>query len=211
METEASVRLHRPARVGFSANGYRVRRKSAYGMTREQAEAAGVGIDVEHALDRWGDMVLRLALCKTDNRADAEDIVQVVFMKLCQRMIDFDSDEHLKAWLLRVTLNSANDIRREAYNKNRAVVNDAEALLDQMIAAQDFGDGGAELSPFESSVTRAVSALPEKQRIAVHLFYFEDYPLKEIATIMDEKPSTVRSHIHRARATLKKQLRSSHA
>ena len=164
-------------------------------------------IDIERAVALWGDAVLRLALCKTHNKSDAEDVAQTVFLKLCQRKTAFDSDEHQKAWLLRVTLTSTSDLKRDPWLSHRLAHEDATDTIERFTLASkaasfhDLQTNQAEST--ESYVTEAVASLPEKQRIAVHLYYFEEYPIKEIAHIMDENPSTVRSHLHRARASLK--------
>ena len=161
-------------------------------------------IDIKRALALWGDTVMRLALCKTHNRADAEDITQTVFLKLCQKTTGFDSNEHLKAWLLRVTLTSAADMARDPFSRHRVKLDDADEAVERhtrLHGGAATRDPESELT--ESFVADAVASLPEKQRLAVHLYYFEDYSTREIAAIMGEKPSTVRSHLHRARAMLK--------
>ena len=191
---------------------HRARERKAKGVSRKEAAT-----DIESAVALWGDTVLRLALCKTNNRADAEDIAQTVFLKLCQRGPSFDCGEHLKAWLLRVTLTCTSDMQRTSWNRHYA------PLADPF---DDTGEtGGAaghvmprDMVPFcdaepvleESLVARAVAALPERQRIAIHLHYFEGYSTKEIAVITGERPSTVRSHLHRARRALKDLIGGTH-
>ncbi|MCL1799300.1 MAG: hypothetical protein FWG23_06155 [Eggerthellaceae bacterium] len=84
-------------------------------------------IDLERAVALWGDTVLRLAFCKSNSLADAEDITQMVFLKLCQRKQAFGCDEHMKAWLLRVTLTCASDVNRAHQGRHRAFPDDIES------------------------------------------------------------------------------------
>ena len=105
-------------------------------------------------------------------------------MKLCQSTKPIKDDEHLKAWLLHVTLTCCADVHRSPWKSRRAT-------------------DGETLKAFENAVQAMVAALPEKQRVAVHLHYFEGYSTNEIAQITDQNPATVRSHLHRARASLK--------
>lgn len=160
--------------------------------------------DVERAIDAWGDAVYRLALCRMGNRTDAEDVFQTVFLKLCERRDPFHDDEHLKAWLLRVTLTSSTDALRSPWRRRHAAAQEAEQALTQATIDRDdlpFPDTKA--AGIEEACASAVSQLSEKQRIAVHLHYFEGYPVQEIARITGEKPATVRSHLHRARKALR--------
>lgn len=191
---------------------HRVRERKARSVPPKEA-----AIDIENAVTFWGDTVLRLALCKTNNRADAEDIAQTVFLKLCQRNPSFDCDEHLKAWLLRVTLTCTSDMRRSSWSRHYAPFNDpfddtseTEGAAGHAIPRDMVPFCDSEPVLAESSVARMVAALPERQRIAIHLYYFEEYSTKEIAAIMGERPSTVRSHLHRARAALKTLIGGTH-
>ena len=77
-------------------------------------------VALESAMERWGDTVLRLATSRMGSVADAEDVFQTVFMRLLQSRERFTDDEHLKAWLLRVTINCCNDVHRSPWSKRRA-------------------------------------------------------------------------------------------
>lgn len=164
-----------------------------------------MGVTTEEAIDRWGDAVLRLALSRTGNRADAEDVFQTVFLRFHQANQAgkrFESDEHTKAWLLRVTLNCCNDLHRSRWRRNRVAFDEglASGLVDE-----GYGSGHPQngASPLFDELAQAVADLSEKQRVVVHLFYGEGYSTEEIAHITGERPTTVRSHLHRARKTLK--------
>lgn len=125
------------------------------------------------------------------NDADAADLQQEVFMKLYTCEKSFESEEHRKAWLLRVAVNQSKNHLRSA---GRIVCTE----LDETIPApvrEDHGD-----------VLRAVLALPEKYRIPIHLFYYEEYSVKEIAQILGMMEATVKTRLNRGRSILKKQL-----
>ena len=106
---------------------------------------------LQQAMDTCGDAVYRLALCRLNSRADAEDVYQEVFLRLLRDDTDFRDTEHLKAWLLRVTLSRCADLRRSAWFKRTA----------PMEAAADAAAPEPESS---SELWQAVHALPDDQR-----------------------------------------------
>lgn len=117
---------------------------------------------LQQAMVTCGDAVYRLALCRLNSCADAEDVYQEVFLRLLRDGTDFRDTEHLKAWLLRVTLSRCADLRRSAWFKRTA----------PMEAAADAAAPEPESS---SELWQAVHALPDDQRIAVWLHYVEGY------------------------------------
>ncbi len=103
----------------------------------------------------------------------------------------FQSEEHEKAWLLRVTVNHCKNHLASAWFRKRA----------------DLDEGIPALDNAELEVVSAVAALPAKYRAVVHLYYFEGYSTKEIAEILHSRPNTVSSRLSRARALLAKALK----
>ena len=120
------------------------------------------------AVTDYGGAVYRLALCRLQNPADAEDVSQDVFLRLLDQPADGWEGERLKAWLLRTALNRCTDLHR--FRLRRPVL-PLEAVPD-LAAADDEGD---------SELWDAVARLPEKLRTVVHLYYAEDYSTDEIA------------------------------
>ena len=112
------------------------------------------------AVQRYSDTVFRAAMHNCSCTADAEDVVQDVFEKLLRYEGRFESEEHLKAWLLRVAINRCRDITRAARQK--------DTELDENIPAPESGNDG--------SVLDAVRTLPENYRNAVYLHYYEATP-----------------------------------
>ena len=145
---------------------------------------------LRNAMEIHGDTVYRLALCRTQSIADAEDVYQDVFLRLFgQEIADWDGTR-LKAWLIRTTLNRCADIHR--FRLRRPVLS-LEELPD---TARPADERGAEL-------WEAVTRLPEKLRIPIHLHYGEGYSTEEIAAMLDIPAATVRTRLHRARGKLK--------
>ena len=143
------------------------------------------------AVQQYSDTVFRAALHNCSCTADAEDVVQDVFEKLLQYKGRFESEEHLKAWLLRVAINRCHDLTRAACQKNTE--------LDENLPAPDsFADG---------SVLDAVRALPEHFRNAVYLHYYEGYTAAEIGRMLGAPTNTVLSWLRRARAQLHTMLK----
>ncbi|MFV0351865.1 MAG: RNA polymerase sigma factor [Oscillospiraceae bacterium] len=149
------------------------------------------GQQVERIVDTYSDTLLRIALHHTQNQSDAEDAVQMVFLKLLKANLEFEDSEHEKAWLIRVTINQCKDLLRSAWNKKTTGLEDKHKATEQ---SEDF------------IVLDAVRALPDKYRDIVFLFYYEGYTTAEIAAALSMQQGTVESRLFRARAQLKKKL-----
>lgn len=142
--------------------------------------------DTAEAVHRYGSMVYRLACAQLRSRPDAEDVFQEVFLRYHRASPAFDSEEHRKAWLLRVTANCAKSALSAPWRRRTVPLEDVYACT----------------SPEESSVAEALARLPAKYRAVVHLFYYEGYSTEEIARVLDRRPSTVRAQLTRARQKL---------
>lgn len=143
-------------------------------------------------MDKHGNRLLRLAYSYLHNMQDSEEILQDVLMKLLDKAPEFESEEHEKAWLLRVTTNLSKN--RIEYNKLR----DTDELKDELVS-----ENREDLS----FVWEAVKELPENYREVIHLFYEEGYQTDEIAEILGETGANIRTRLKRARAKLKEILK----
>ena len=145
---------------------------------------------LRNAMEAHGPAVYRLALCRTQSVQDAEDVYQEVFLRLLHQDAAAWDEEHLKAWLLRCTVNRCYDLHR--FRLRRPVL----ALEDLPETAVEADSGAAEL-------WEAVARLPEKLRVPVHLYYAEGYSTEEIAGLLDIPAATVRTRLRRARERLR--------
>ena len=146
---------------------------------------------LEELIERYENTLLRAALAILGDPYEAEDAVQDTFLRWLEKGTEFRDGGHEKAWLLTVC---ANGCKSRLRVKKRHPVTE---LLDIYPAPdQDSGE-----------VAEAVFDLPANQRAAVHLFYYEGYSTDEIAKILGQRPGTVRSHLSRARETLRRTLK----
>lgn len=155
-------------------------------------------ITAEEVIDRYADMVYRLALLQVKNKADADDIFQEVFVRLVKNIHKLQNWEHVKAWLIRVTTNCAKKHFNQYWNKNVSFLDETEEILSE--------ENGYEAIEDENFVWQAVRNLPNKYRVAVHLFYFEELSIAQIAKMTKQKEATVKSQLFRARGMLKTSL-----
>lgn len=149
--------------------------------------------EAARAIERYGDMVRRLCLVHLKNPADTEDIFQNVFLKYVLSPVVFESPEHEKAWLIRVTINACKDLVKSFFRSRTVPL---EELLDQP----------APLSEEHREVLEAVLALPRKYRDAVYLHYYEGYTAAEIGKLLGKNTNTVYTLLTRAREQLRKTL-----
>ena len=147
----------------------------------------------EHAAVRYQNMVYRIALHYFGNSQDAEDAVQEVFLRLYTAGKSFESPEHLRRWLIRVTVNVCRDVLRSPWRRRRVSL---EELPEEPVFDQ----------PEQAALYREVMALPEKYRTVLNLFYYEELSVKEIGELLGLRTSAVTTRLHRARARLKEQL-----
>ncbi len=144
----------------------------------------------EQMTRKYFSMVYKLALNQTKSKETADDVVQEVFLRYIQKDIDFESEEHIKAWLLRVTINCSKNVFADSWYKKT--------------------EGFSQDIPFEheekSEVYYATLELPQKYRSVIHLFYYEDMSVAEISQCLGQKENTVKSLLRRARMMLKEKL-----
>lgn len=144
---------------------------------------------VRAVIGRYGDMVMRIAYQNTRDRAESEDIAQEVFLTLFLRPLP-KSEEHLKAWLIRVTINKSRNVIKSARRK--------VLPLDERIAPPSSWE-----RPSEAEVLEALFALPHDERNALYLFYYEGYSAKEIGKLLRRSENAVYILLSRARKRLR--------
>lgn len=143
-------------------------------------------------IEKYSNMVYRMAYSMVKNRYDAEDIHQEVFMKYLKKCPVFENGDHEKAWFLRVTVNCCKNLWKSTWFQRVTGLEETEASLQQEDAHDELID--------------TVKKLPQKYRAVIHLFYYEELSIEEISGVLGEKPSTVRTQLTRARGKLKELL-----
>lgn len=146
---------------------------------------------IDYVLTEYSNMVYRLALSRTRNIADAEDIVQEVFLRLVNKKPKFENEEHRKAWLIRVTVNCSSKLLTSAWFR-RTVPLEEELKFE---------------TKEKNDVYYAVMELPLKYRTVIHLYHYEDMSITQISEVLGIKESTVKSQLLRARQLLKTKLK----
>ena len=145
------------------------------------------------AVAQHQDMVYRVALHWFGVPQDAEDAVQEVFLRLYTEEKLFESGEHLRRWLIRVTLNVCRDTLKSPWRKRRVPL---DTVPDQPVFD----------APEQGELYQAVMALPEKYRVTLYLFYYEELSTKEIAELLGLRQTAVTTRLSRGRELLKKRL-----
>ena len=147
--------------------------------------------DIERVVETYSDLLLRLAMHHVKNMAEAQDVVQDVFLKYIKKKPKFETNGHEKAWFYRVCINRCKDYQKHWWQKNRS---DVEF---------EFKDEKNN----QYVLIEEIKKLNFHERNAIFLFYYEQYSIKEIAQIYEVKENTVSSWLHRARLKLKEQLK----
>ncbi len=145
------------------------------------------------AIERYSDTIQRLCMVHLKNDADTEDIFQTVFLKYVLSSVSFESDEHEKAWFIRVTINACKDLLRSFFRRHTIPL---DSIIEQP----------ASLPPDYRDVWEAVFSLPQKYRDVVYLYYFEDYTAPQISRILGKNVNTIYTLLTRSKHMLKEKL-----
>lgn len=145
---------------------------------------------LEKMIEKYSDMVYRLALTRTKSKENSEDVYQEVFLRLSKKLPNFETEEHEKAWLIRVTINCSKNLLNTGFFK--------------------YTTDMKEEIPFETKerhdIYYAVQELPLKYRTIIHLYYYESYKINEISKILNINENTIKSRLSRAREKLKEKI-----
>ena len=147
----------------------------------------------EDVLYRYQDTVYRIAFTYCRNTTEAEDIAQEVFIKYLTKTPHLTGEEHLKAWLIRVTINSSKNFLRSSWFRKNVPLSEQEGFTIEDSTNYD--------------IHNAIMALPKKYRAVIILYYFEDYTVREIAKILSRTETAIQTQLQRARGKLKEELK----
>ena len=154
--------------------------------------------EIEDTVNTYGALVYRVAFAHVDVKADANDVFQEVFLLYAKKRPSFESEAHRRNWLINVTLKYC---KKATAGKHRRHT----VPLEEALAA--CGD-----PPSEDAMTvyAALRTLDVKYRVPVYLFYYEGLPVAQIAKVLGEKPSTIKSRLFRGRAQLRELLKGAY-
>lgn len=151
-----------------------------------------VELSARELVDKYSGMIYRLAYARLQSNADAEDVTQEVLLRYIRSDKTFNDEEHRKAWILKVTVNVIKTMATSAHRRHDVELNEAADMTYE------------EKEP--SGVKEAVLQLDEKYRTAIHLFYFEQLTIEQIAKILGKSQGTVKSLLSRGRDKLREIL-----
>lgn len=146
--------------------------------------------DFNTIYETYKNNIYHLALSYTKNRSDAEDIVVNTFIKLYKNMSKIQDDTHLRYWLYKVAINECKTLSISFWKKN-------------VLFFKENEEGNIKAEVSEDGLLEELEKLPKLDRIVIHLFYYENYKIEEIATILRKSPASIKTRLHRARITLK--------
>lgn len=149
--------------------------------------------EADRAIELYSDTVRKICMLYLKNDSDTEDIFQTVFMKYILYSGSFESEEHEKAWLIRVTINACKDYLKSFFRS-------------QTVSFDEIGEIAGEMPEDYSEVLEAVLSLPKKYKAVVYLHFYEQYSAVEISRILGRNVNTVYTHLARAKEMLKERL-----
>ena len=145
------------------------------------------------AIEAYSGTVRRICMLHLKSYSDTEDIFQTVFLKYLTYRGDFQSDEHEKAWFIRVTVNACKDYLKSFFRS-------------RTISLEELKDVSSEVTESRGEVLSAVLSLPQKYKDVVYLHYYEGYTAVEIGRILKKNENTVYTLLSRAKKILKEKL-----
>lgn len=146
---------------------------------------------VSAAIEKHADMIRRICFLYLKNEADVEDVFQEVFLKFFLNFDSFESEEHQKAWLCRVTFNKCKDLCKSFWRKRVVSMEEMEIPYE---------------SPQQSELVSSILELPSESKELIYLHYYEGKTIPQIAQILQKNTNTVYSRLRRAKAQLKKKV-----
>ena len=148
---------------------------------------------VQELFEKYQDNLYIIAFNVCKNAEDAKDVVQDTFIQYYSAKKEFDNEQHIRAWLIRVAINKAKNVNGTFWRKNK-------------ISLEDYMESLVFETPESEELFETVMHLPEKYRIVIHLFYYEEYSVHEIADILKLSESNVKVRLSRGRSLLKEKL-----
>lgn len=145
-------------------------------------------MNFEQVYSKYVNMIFKICMIHLQNEHDASDVVQDTFLKFLEKQDSIKDSEHIKAWLIRVSINKCNDLYRKRKKYLNISMEELEKITDE---------------PEVIDILTEVMRLPEKIKAVIYLYYFEEYSVKEIASILHISVFAVKKRLQRGREQLK--------
>lgn len=152
---------------------------------------------LEYYFQNYYSLIFRVAFSEVKSRADADDIIQEVFIKLLRYSPEFESEEHEKAWVIRTTINLCKDFFKSKWQQSTTGIENVSEEEKVYMKVPNLE---------QDDTLWAVLALEERYRRPLYLFYYEDYSVKEIAQALEIPENTVKTNLRRGRVALREIL-----
>ncbi|MEY8381195.1 RNA polymerase sigma factor [Ileibacterium valens] len=150
-------------------------------------------LSVEYLIPKYQDNLYQAAFSVLQNPADAQDAVQTTMIRYHYLNQEFEDEEHIRKWLFKTVINASKDIRRSFWRRNKV-------SLEETMASIEFE------RIQDQSLFQEVCSLPEKYRIVIQLFYYEEFTIQEISQLLSITQSNVKKRLSRARDKLRNVL-----
>ena len=161
-----------------------------------QSDSLRPGGDITETYQLYGSMLYKIAMVYLGNKQDAEEAIQETFIKLIHKSPVFNDQEHKKAWMIRVITNHCKNMQGNLWRKRVVSMKDMDEFFEQSS---------------DRALMDLVLNLPFKYKSVVHLFYYEDYSVRQIADILQISESAVKMRLQRGRQLLKMDLERAEA
>lgn len=153
--------------------------------------------EADRAVEKYADTVRRVCFMHLKNKSDIEDVFQEVFLKYILHDDPFESEEHEKAWIIRVTINACKDVFKSFFRRNVCSLEEIETEPFYIQEENRF-------------LLDSVLKLPDHYKNVIYLFYYEGYSAVEIARILNKRENTIYTWLSRAKSKLKEELGGEH-
>ncbi len=169
---------------------------------KEQTQGGGIiKILCEEVVEKYGDMVYRIAVSNARKKEDAEDIFQDVFVSLIRNMDKIEDEKHLKYWLIRTCINFSKNLHLSFWRKR--------VTLESKDKEDIYNTYESDFDTEIDALRNEIKHLTPKHKAVIYLYYYEEYSVKEIAKILEISEGTVKSRLSAARNNLKINLERS--
>ncbi len=149
---------------------------------------------VNELIERYRDNLFAVAFHMCKNAADADDIVQETFLQYYLSGKNFDNEQHIRSWLIRVAINKAKNVNHSFWRQHKVPL---EEYMETLVFE----------TPEDGELFETVMNLPDKYRIVIHLYYYEDFSIREIAKTLRLTENTIKVRLMRGRKMLREVLK----